>query len=55
VFLSDVKLSVGVQDAIFGKFTSDGSYTAASAYKMQFEGLILSPREVTIWKILGTS
>jgi hypothetical protein len=50
-FLSAVNLSVGVQDTISWKFTNDGTYSTVSAYKVQFEGLILSPMERTIWKM----
>jgi hypothetical protein len=38
--LSNVHLVHNVPNKIYWKFTNDGKYSASSAYKMQFEGLI---------------
>ena len=40
--LSTVALEEDVEDSIILKFTKDGIYSASSAYKAQFEGLISS-------------
>jgi hypothetical protein len=37
--LENVQLQHGVKDSITWKWSSDGQYTATSAYSMQFEGL----------------
>jgi hypothetical protein len=46
----NVHLSEGVKDTISWKLIKDGSYSAASAYKMQFEGTTLTTMEPAIWK-----
>jgi hypothetical protein len=48
--LSHVHLHEGVQDDIIWKFMNNGHYSAASAYQMQFLGLVYSPMYKMIWK-----
>jgi hypothetical protein len=45
----EVRLSEGTTDDIKWKFTNSGVYTAASAYKAQFEGMTFSPVPQLVW------
>jgi hypothetical protein len=49
--LSNVHLNRDVPDSILWKFTMDGKYFASWAYKMQFEGLISTSLNASVWKI----
>jgi hypothetical protein len=49
--LQDVHLPHDVPDTITWKFTNDGKYSASSAYKMQFEGLVSTSLNSTVWKV----
>jgi hypothetical protein len=48
--LSNVTLSTRIKDAFTWKFTSGETYLATSAYRMQFEGIILSVMDTSILK-----
>ena len=45
------QLQHDAEDEIVWKHTDSGLYTAASAYKAQFHGMIRSPLEHVIWKV----
>ena len=47
--LSDITLHNDRPDSIQWKFTNNGSYTAKSAYMMQFEGIIATSLDVSVW------
>jgi hypothetical protein len=42
LLVNDVQLHTGVEDSIVWKLTANGQYFAASAYKLQFLGLVQS-------------
>lgn len=46
-----VQLTPGTKDGIRWKFTADGCYSVATAYSMQFAGLIKSAMPQMVWKI----
>ena len=46
----DVHLVPGSPDTILWKFTKSGSYSATTAYKMQFLGLTGSTMPAVVWK-----
>lgn len=46
-----VELTPSTKDGIRWKFTADGCYSAATAYRMQFAGLIKSAMPQMVWKI----
>ena len=46
-----VHLTPGTKDGIRWKFTADGCYSVATAYRMQFAGLITSAMPHMVWKI----
>ena len=48
--VSEVNLHNDVPDTIAWKFTSDGAYSAKSAYKMQFEGIVSTSLDATVWQ-----
>ena len=48
--VNDVHLDALSEDTIVWKHTTSGHYTAASAYKAQFLGLVLSPMDQMVWK-----
>jgi hypothetical protein len=54
VLTRDVQLNDEVEDNITWKLTNNGEYSAASAYKLQFFGLIESSFYKIIWKAWGT-
>jgi hypothetical protein len=47
---NNVHLQHDLEDTIVWKLTKDGHYTAASAYKLQFFGLIHSEMNNVVWK-----
>jgi hypothetical protein len=47
--VDDMRLVEGTPDDITWKFTNSGSYSASSAYKAQFEGLIRSLMPELVW------
>ena len=49
--ISTVTLNNDIEDSIVWKFTKDGTYTASSAYKAQFEGLTSSDMVHFVWKV----
>ena len=49
--LSVVQLNPDVADSISWKLSNDGSYSASSAYKVQFLGLVDSNMQQLVWKI----
>jgi hypothetical protein len=48
--ISEVHLVEGTADGITWKFSNSGAYTAASAYKAQFEGMTNSYLLDAVWK-----
>ena len=46
-----VHLNPSSPDSIVWKFTDSGTYTASSAYKIQFEGIVASPMQHIICKV----
>jgi hypothetical protein len=48
--LSTIHLNELVEDDISWRLTSNGQYSAKSAYEVQFLGLIKSPMYDTVWK-----
>jgi hypothetical protein len=50
VLISNVLLHEEVDDEISWKLTENGQYTAASAYKAQFLGLVHSDMNTIVWK-----
>jgi hypothetical protein len=54
VLINNVQLEVDVEDTIVWKFTESGTYSASSAYKLQFLGLVLSNINTLIWKAWAT-
>ena len=48
--LQNVSLTSNVEDEIEWKLTENGQYSAASAYEVQFLGMVLSNLEKTLWK-----
>lgn len=48
--LTTVTLQAQQEDTICWKFTKNGQYSAASAYKAQFVGSTCAPQSTTIWK-----
>jgi hypothetical protein len=51
--ISHVHLQLEVEDDIIWKFTNNGQYTTASAYEMQFLGLVHSRMEKNYLEGLG--
>ena len=49
--VAQVTLAEDMEDSIIWKFTKDGSYSASSAYKAQFEGLTTSAMVLSVWKV----
>lgn len=49
--LENILLNPLVRDSIMWKLTSDGAYSASSAYHFQFEGMIKSKFYKCIWRI----
>ena len=49
--VAQVTLAEDMEDSIIWKFTKDGSYSASSAYKAQFEGLTTSAMALSVWKV----
>jgi hypothetical protein len=47
---NNVHLEEDVEDDIVWKFTSNGQYSAASAYELQFHGLVYSKMDTIVWK-----
>ena len=47
----DVHLAPNAPDSICWKLTNSGSYSAATAYRMQFLGLTTSTMPALVWKI----
>jgi hypothetical protein len=47
-FLSNIKIDQQVPNSILWKFTNSGKYSAYSAYKMTFEGLISTSLNTSI-------
>jgi hypothetical protein len=45
----EVRLTEGTPDDIKWKFTNSGVYTAAAAYKAQFEGMLFSCMPEAVW------
>jgi hypothetical protein len=54
VLLSNIHLEEAVEDTIVWKLTKNRLYFAASVYKLQFLGLILSDMNVLVWKVWAT-
>jgi hypothetical protein len=52
--IQHVHLREDVEDDITWKLTANGEYTSASAYKLQFFGLVESSMEKIIWKPWAT-
>jgi hypothetical protein len=52
--LSNIHLEEAVEDTIVWKITENGLYSAASAYKLQFFGMVLSDMNVLVWKVWAT-
>jgi hypothetical protein len=50
VLLQSETLNDYVEDSIHWKLTTNGQYSAASAYELQFFGLVHSSVNTTIWK-----
>ena len=50
LIVRDVHLSPGVADTIRWKWTSNGEYSASSAYRAQFLGLVKTKLQPLIWK-----
>ena len=50
VLVNEVHLDEHAEDDITWKHSNDGMYSASSAYKAQFLGLILSPMDFMVWK-----
>jgi hypothetical protein len=48
--IQNVQLNKDVEDDIRWKLTGNGQYSAASAYKLQFFGLIETPINKVVWK-----
>jgi hypothetical protein len=48
--VSDTPLLPGVRDSIRWSITASGTYSASSAYKLQFTGRPRSPAPTMIWK-----
>jgi hypothetical protein len=49
--LTNVQLDDEVPDSILWKFTKDEKYSSSSAYKMQFEEIILTTINASVWKV----
>jgi hypothetical protein len=47
-------LDEAVDDTIVWKHTKNGVYSVASAYKLQFLGLVLSDMNALVWKVWAT-
>jgi hypothetical protein len=54
-FLSNIHLEEAVDDTIVWKLTENGLYSAASAYELQFLGLVLSDMNALVWKVWANS
>jgi hypothetical protein len=54
LLVNDVQLHTGVEDSIVWKLTANGQYSAASAYKLQFLGLVQSAMNTIMWKAWAT-
>jgi hypothetical protein len=54
VSIQRVQLRVDVEDDISWKLTANGQYSAASAYKLQFLGLVESSLNNLVWKVWAT-
>ena len=50
MLVHDFHLDDQAEDDIIWKHVNDGIYSAATAYKAQFLGLILSPMDHMVWK-----
>jgi hypothetical protein len=50
LLVNGVQLHTGVEDSIVWKLTSNGQYSAALAYKLQFLGLVQSAMNTIVWK-----
>ena len=50
MLLHEVELDEPTEYDILWKHTASGQYSAASAYKAQFLGMVLSPMDKMIWK-----
>ena len=50
LILNEVQLDELNEDDILWKHTTCGQYSAASAYRAQFLGLVLSPLDKMVWK-----
>ena len=48
---ANTHLDLDTPDSIQWKFTTDGKYSASSAYKMQFEGLTHTNLNASVWKV----
>ena len=48
--LTHIQLNPDMQDSITWKFTADGHYSAASAYRAQFIGLVDTDMNQNVWK-----
>ena len=53
MLLDEVHLDALAEDDILWKHTTSGHYSAASAYKAQFIGMVFSPMDQMVWKVWG--
>ena len=51
MLIHDIHLDIHSEDDIIWKHSSDGSYSASTAYNAQFLGLTLSPMDSMVWKM----
>jgi hypothetical protein len=54
ILINNVHLQLDVEDSIIWKLTANGQYSEASAYKLQFLGLVHSEMNTIIWKAWAT-
>jgi hypothetical protein len=52
--INNIHLVENVEDSIVWKLTESGLYSAASAYKLQFLGIVLSNLNTLVWKAWAT-
>jgi hypothetical protein len=52
--VNGVQLQSGVEDSVVWKLTANGQYSAASAYNLQFLGLVQSAMNTIVWKAWAT-
>ena len=51
MILNEVHLDELNEDDVLWKHTTCGQYSAASAYRAQFLGTVLSPMDKMVWKV----